>query len=144
MNEIIRNRYDIPANDLSKAGEASSCVKKMLVQMGVAPNVIKKVAIAMYETEINAVIHGGGGFVDVEIHSDKIEIRVCDEGPGILDIDLAMKVGYSTATDKIREMGFGAGMGLPNAKKNADVLKITSKPGIETIVSITVNFNLGD
>ncbi|MDF2985853.1 MAG: anti-sigma regulatory factor [Eubacterium sp.] len=136
----IKLRYDIPANDFVAAGEASSNVKKKLAQIGISSDKIKKAAIAMYEAEINAVIHGQGGFADVEIWSDRVVINIVDHGPGIADLELAMTEGYSTAPDNIREMGFGAGMGLPNMKKYADKLDINTEVGKGTKVTITVYF----
>lgn len=136
----IKLRYDIPANDFVTAGEASSNVKNKLTQIGVASDIIKKAAISMYEAEINAVIHGNGGDAYVEISNDKVIISIVDYGPGIPDVGLAMKAGYSTAPDNIREMGFGAGMGLPNMKKYADNLEIFTEVGRGTKVIITVNF----
>ena len=135
---MIRQNYVIPADDFSLAGEASSSVKKMLNQLGVNPQTVKKVSIAMYEAEINAVIHAGGGTADVEIGRGKVLVRISDEGPGIPDVELAMKEGYSTAPDSVREMGFGAGMGLPNIKRYADKLDIKTEVGKGTRVEITV------
>ena len=135
---MIRQNYVIPADDFSLAGEASSSVKKMLNQLGVNPQTVKKVSIAMYEAEINAVIHAGGGTADVEIGRGKVLVRISDEGPGIPDVELAMKEGYSTAPDSVREMGFGAGMGLPNIKRYADKLDIKTEVGKGTSVEITV------
>mgnify|MGYP001437000999 CR=1 FL=1 len=137
-DSIIRQNYVIPADDFSLAGEASSSVKKMLNQLGVNPQKVKKVAIAMYEAEINAVIHAGGGTADVEIGKGRVLVRINDEGPGIPDIELAMQEGYSTAPDSVRELGFGAGMGLPNIKRYADRLDIKSEVGKGTSVEITV------
>ncbi|HEY5584977.1 MAG TPA: ATP-binding protein [Ruminiclostridium sp.] len=137
----IKLRYDIPANDFVTAGEASSNVKKKLTQIGVSSDKIKKAAISMYEAEINAVIHGNGGYADVEISSDKVIINIIDYGPGIPDVELAMKAGYSTASDNIREMGFGAGMGLPNIKKYADKLEIFTEVGKGTKIVLTVYFS---
>ncbi len=137
---LIKLRYDIPSNDLTYAGEASSNVKKMLVQLGIDPVRVKKAAIAMYEAEINAVIHGNGGIADVEISSGRIIVRISDQGPGIPDLELAMQEGWSTATDEVREMGFGAGMGLPNMKRYADRLDIDTEVGKGTRVTITVDF----
>jgi serine/threonine-protein kinase RsbT len=134
----IKLHFDIPANDFTIAGEASSSVKKMLNQLGIRPADIKKTAISMYEAEINAVIHANGGKADVEIDEEKIVVRIQDDGPGISDIELAMQEGYSTATDKIREMGFGAGMGLPNMKRYADKLEIDTELGKGTTVTIVV------
>ncbi len=137
----IKLRYDIPANDFNAAGEASSNVKKMLAQIGAPTDKIKRAAIAMYEAEINAVIHADGGVADIEISKDGVLISITDNGPGIPDLELAMTEGYSTAPDKIREMGFGAGMGLPNIKKNADKLEIQTSVGVGTKISITVYFS---
>lgn len=136
----IKLRYNIPANDFVTAGEASSNVKNKLTQIGLSSDKIKKAAISMYEAEINAVIHGNGGYADVEICSDRVIINIIDYGPGIQDVELAMKEGYSTAPDNIREMGFGAGMGLPNMKRYADKLEIFTEVGKGTKVVITVNF----
>jgi len=135
----MKLHFEIPGNDLTTAGEASSEVKKVLSHLGISPNVIKKSAISMYEAELNVVIHAGGGTADVEIDKSKITIRVADHGPGIPDIEQAMQEGYSTAPDAIREMGFGAGMGLPNIKRYADKLTIDSEVGKGTTVTIVVN-----
>ena len=139
-DSLMKLHYDIPAFDLSCAGEASSNVRKMLVQLGIDPVLIKKTAISMYEAEINAVIHGNGGYADVEIDSKKIVVRITDHGPGIPDIELAMQEGWSTASDEVREMGFGAGMGLPNIKRYSDKLDIETAIGKGTTVTITVGF----
>ena len=138
MPNTLRLHYEIPGDDFTYAGEASSCVKKTLGRLGINPSVIKKVSIAMYEAEINAVIHAGGGSADVEINQQKIIVKISDSGPGIPDLELAMKEGYSIAPDHIREMGFGAGMGLPNIKKNADNLQIETEVGKGTTVTIEV------
>lgn len=137
--QLIRLHYIIQSNDLTTAGEASSSVKKTLAQLGIIPRIVKKVAVSMYEAEINAVIHANGGAADVEIDEDRVVINISDKGPGIFDIELAMKEGYTTAPDSIREMGFGAGMGLPNMKRYADELKIKSEVGKGTLVTIIVN-----
>lgn len=137
----MKLHYEIPAYDLTCAGEASSNVKKTLVQLGVDPVLIKKTAISMYEAEINAVIHGNGGVADIEIDNDKIVIWIRDKGPGIPDIGLAMQEGYSTASDEVREMGFGAGMGLPNIKRYADKLDIETEVGKGTTLTLTVYFS---
>jgi anti-sigma regulatory factor (Ser/Thr protein kinase) len=112
----------------------------MLVQLGIDPVQVKKAAISMYEAEINAVIHGGGGTADIIIDREKITVVIKDSGPGIADLELAMQEGYSTASDEIREMGFGAGMGLPNMERYADELEIDTKEGKGTTVTITVMF----
>lgn len=136
---IIVREYTIPANDFIVAGEASSSVRKLLNQMGVSPSIVKRASVAMYEAEINAVIHGHGGTAHVEIDRDKVVIQIRDEGPGIPDLDLAMQEGWSTAPDSIREMGFGAGMGLPNIKKHADGFHVDTEPGRGTVVHILVH-----
>lgn len=136
---IIERHYEIFGNDFQLAGEASSNVKKTLIQLGISPDIIKKAAIAMYEAEMNAVIHANGGTADVKIEQSNIIIIIKDEGPGIPDIDLAMKEGYSTASDAIRSMGFGAGMGLPNMKRYSDNLKIESCLGEGTTVMLQIN-----
>lgn len=138
---IIRKQFLIPGDDLTAAGEASSDTKKLLVHLGVNPYDIKRAAVAMYEAEINAVIHANGGTADVVISTESIKIIIKDEGPGIADLDLALQEGYSTATDKIREMGFGAGMGLPNMKRYADELDIQTEQGKGTVVTIIVYFS---
>ncbi|MCR4435498.1 MAG: ATP-binding protein [Clostridiales bacterium] len=136
--KVIKLHFTIDAHDFSLAGEASSSTKKMLNQLGISPLIIKKAAIAMYEAEINAFIHANGGEADVEIGVDRIVITVRDEGPGIADLDLAMQEGYSTAPDKVRELGFGAGMGLPNMKRYSDRLEIKTEVGRGTTVTMTV------
>ena len=131
--------YEISGSDFSRAGEASSNFKTILKQLGIPADVVRKVAISMYEAEINTVIHGGGGSCEAEISDKNIVVKFTDNGPGISDIELAMKEGYSTATHSVRELGFGAGMGLPNMKKYADDLQIKTKPGEGTTVILTIN-----
>ena len=130
--------FDVCGVDYSMAGSASGMVKKKLKQLGLPALIVRKTAIVMYEAEINMVIHAGGGVVDVSICSEEIRIVLKDEGPGIPDIDQAMEAGYSTASEKARELGFGAGMGLPNIKKNSDGLTIDSEVGKGTTVTIVV------
>lgn len=139
MPQNLKLHYEISGADFSLAGQASSNIKKVLKQLGVSPEIIRKVAISMYEGEINTVIHGKGGVADVEITQDKITIVFTDHGPGIRDIEQAMQEGFSTATNEARELGFGAGMGLPNMKKYSDALNITSEPGVKTTVEIIIN-----
>lgn len=136
----LKKTYEILGNDFMTAGEASSSVKKILKQLAVDPKSIKKAAIAMYEAEINAMIHGGGGSAIVEFFEDHIEINIKDNGPGIADVNLAMQEGYSTATHSVREMGFGAGMGLPNIKKQTDEMKIDTKLGEGTNIMMKIIF----
>ena len=138
MNDEIILTYDISAEDFTRAGEASSDVKKMLKQIGVAPEIVRKVAIAMYEGEINMVIHADGGKITVTISPTQIHMVLADHGPGIPDIDQAMQAGYSTAPDNIRSLGFGAGMGLPNMKKYSDEMTIDSVVGEGTTVTMVV------
>lgn len=142
--DSIKLHYNILGNDFTCAGEASSSVKKMLNQLGINPVVIKRTAIAMYEAEINAVIHANGGAADVDIDSERIVIEIKDQGPGIPNLELAMQEGWSTAPDAVREMGFGAGMGLPNIKKHADKFEIETEVGKGTKVTIIVFFNPTD
>ncbi len=132
-------RYEVEGGEYISAGVASSKVKKMLKQLDIPPKIIRKISVAMYEAEINMVIHANGGFIEVEVTPEKIHVLLEDSGPGIEDLDLAMQAGYSTASSKAREMGFGAGMGLPNIKRYADILDIKSEVGVGTSVSITVS-----
>ena len=139
MEDAIVLTYDISADDFTRAGEASSDVKRKLKQMGVSPDAIRKVAIAMYEGEINMVIHAKGGIITVEITPEKIKMILADVGPGIPDVKLAMQAGYSTAPDEIRSLGFGAGMGLPNMKKYSDSMDIDTRIGEGTTITMVVN-----
>ncbi len=141
MNDKITLFYEVPADDFTRAGEASSNVKSMLKQMGVSPEIIRKVAIAMYEGEINMVIHASGGTIDVTISSEEIRMVLKDQGPGIENIELAMQPGYSTAPDNIRNLGFGAGMGLSNMKKYSDRMEIDSTVGVGTTVIMWVRMS---
>ena len=138
MSEPVRLEYVIDGDNFTSAGEASVKVKKSLRQMGFEPEIIRKVSVAMYEGEINMVIHAQGGKATVEVYDDHIVIVLADRGPGIPDIDLAMQAGYSTAPDNIRSLGFGAGMGLPNMKKYTDDMKIESELGVGTTITMTV------
>ncbi|MCI8622681.1 MAG: anti-sigma regulatory factor [Provencibacterium sp.] len=138
MAEPVKLRYTVPPDDFTRAGEASSAVKKTLKKLGIHPDVVRRVAIAMYEGEINMVIHAQGGEITVEIHPDRVEMVLADRGPGIKDINLAMQAGYSTAPEEVRNLGFGAGMGLPNMKKYTDEMRLESTPGVGTTVSMTV------
>lgn len=141
MNERMQLNYNVPGDDFTHAGEASGNVKKVLKQLGFSPDVIRRVTIAMYEGEINMVIHAGGGQADVSITPKQIDIFLRDNGPGIPDIGLAMQEGYSTAPDNIRSLGFGAGMGLPNMKKYTDDLKIETEVGKGTTVFMSVKIS---
>ena len=137
-DEIVRLHYTVDGDDFTVAGEASGDVKKVLKKLGFSPEIIRKVAVAMYECEINMVIHADGGVIDVEIAPEKIRMIHKDKGPGISDIKKAMQEGYSTADEEARELGFGAGMGLPNMQRYTDEMTITSKVGEGTVVDMTV------
>lgn len=139
MDNAIVLKYQVSSDDFTRAGEASSDVKGKLKQLGVRPEAIRKVAIAMYEGEINMVIHAKGGEITVEITPMQIKMILADVGPGIPDIDLAMKAGWSTAPDEVRNLGFGAGMGLPNMKKYTDDMKIETELGVGTTITMLVN-----
>ncbi len=138
MPNTITMSYEVPAGDFTRAGEASSSLKGSLKKMDVDPDIIRRVSIAMYEGEINMVIHASGGKIDVTISPDEIEMILTDDGPGIENIELAMQAGYSTAPDNIRSLGFGAGMGLPNMKKYTDEMIIESQVGAGTTVRMKV------
>ena len=131
--------YNVDGEDFIVAGEASRNLKKVLSQLGIDPQISRKATIAMYEGEINMVIHADGGVIDVEITKEKIHMFLRDRGPGIQNINLAMTEGYSTAPDEVRELGFGAGMGLPNMKKYTDYFNIESNVGVGTTVEMIVN-----
>lgn len=139
MDEPLRFHYEVDGDNFTSAGEASVAVKKKLRQLGFSPDIVRCVSIAMYEGEINMVIHACGGTADVLIYKDKIEIILEDTGPGIENIELAMQEGYSTAPDNIRMLGFGAGMGLPNMKKYTDDIQIESTVGVGTKVTMVIN-----
>ena len=136
----MHQEYTVIEGDFVNAGKASSSVKKTLKQLNVSPAIIKRVVVALYEAEVNAIAHAYGGKVLVDIESDRIRMVVADKGPGIPDIDLAMQEGYSTARPEVRDMGFGAGMGLPNMQKNVDKLNVTSEVGVGTTVEMEVYF----
>ena len=140
MQEHLIFRFEVDGEDFTSAGQASVQVRKNLRQIGIDPETIRRVSIAMYEGEINMVIHAGGGVAEVGVYDEYIEIVLDDHGPGISDIDKAMQEGYSTASDNIRSLGFGAGMGLPNMKKNTDKLEIFSTPGVGTKIVMRVNY----
>ena len=138
MAETLRFHFDIDGSDFSSAGAASVMVKKKLRQLLYDPEIIRKVSIAMYEGEINMVIHANGGTADVEVSDEEIVIVLCDKGPGIPNVELAMQAGYSTAHDHIRNLGFGAGMGFPNMKKYTDYLHVDTVIGEGTTVTMKV------
>lgn len=134
--EALHFHFDVDGNNFASAGEASVQVKRLLRQMGFSPDTIRRISIAMYEGEINMVIHAHGGDADVYVYPDKIRVILSDTGPGIKDVSLAMQEGYSTAPDNIRSLGFGAGMGLPNMKRYSDKLEVRSTVGVGTVIEM--------
>ena len=141
MSEALAFHFDVDGENFTSAGQASVQMKKNLRQLGLPPEIIRRVSIAMYEGEINMVIHAGGGVADVMVYPDRIVIVLTDHGPGIADIDLAMQEGFSTAPENIRSLGFGAGMGLPNMKRYSDEMQIDSTLGVGTKITMTVCIN---
>jgi serine/threonine-protein kinase RsbT len=139
----VKLRFEVGGDDFSLAGKASSELKRKLGQLGVAPEHVRRAAVAMYEAEINMVIHAGGGVAEALIEPDRVSIAMTDLGPGIPDLDLAMTEGWSTAPERFRELGFGAGMGLPNIKRNVDELRVETAPGKGTRVEMVVVFGEG-
>lgn len=132
--------YNIQGGDFTGAGKASSDVKRVLKQLNIDPVLLRKIAIAMYEAEVNVVAHACRGVMKVEFDQERIVVLVEDEGPGIPDISKAMEEGFSTASEQVRQMGFGAGMGLPNIRKNTDEMTLDSTPGVGTALSFIVRF----
>ncbi len=139
MADALIFRFDVDGGNFTSAGQASVQIKKSLRQLGLPPEIIRRVSIAMYEGEINMVIHAGGGHAEVRVSEDCIEIVLQDKGPGIADIEQAMQAGFSTAPDTIRSLGFGAGMGLPNMKRYTDYMDIQSTVGEGTCITMRVN-----
>ena len=139
MSDELIFRFDVDGDDFTSAGQASVQIKKNLRQLGIDSEVIRRVSVAMYEGEINMVIHAGGGVAEVKVCEEFIEITLDDHGPGIADIELAMQEGYSTAPDSVRTLGFGAGMGLPNMRRYTDSMQIESTVGVGTKVVMRVN-----
>ena len=138
---MLHLTYQVPGDDFTRAGEASGDVKHKLKKLGYEPDAVRRVSIAMYEGEINMVIHANGGEATVDIDPDRVDIILKDQGPGIADVDQAMQAGWSTAPDDVRSLGFGAGMGLPNMKKYSDEFDIQSTVGVGTTVKMLVNID---
>ena len=134
---VIQESYPVQADDMTAAGDVSARIKRHMKRLGVPAAVMRRVSVCTYEAEINLVIHSDGGQIDFEIAEDRITVRASDVGPGIPDIDKAMTEGWSTATNEVRNMGFGAGMGLPNMKRNADGFDIVSAVGVATHITMT-------
>ncbi len=139
MTEVIRQHYVVDGTDFTRAGEASGKIKKTLKDIGFPSQAVRNTAIAVYEAEINLVIHAGGGEIDVEITPEYVKVVLTDHGPGIENVELAMQEGYSTAPDRIRALGFGAGMGLPNIKKYSDEMDIQTELGVGTVMTLKIN-----
>lgn len=139
VDNIIRFSYPVDGSDFTSAGQASVMLKKNLRQLGISPEIIRRTSIAMYEGEINMVIHADGGVADIEISETAITIILKDRGPGIKDINQAMQEGFSTAPDDVRSLGFGAGMGLPNMKRYSDEMTIESEVGVGTTITMKIN-----
>jgi len=138
---MMHFEFHVEGGNFTKAGAASSQLKKILKQLNVDPKIIKRIVVALYEAEVNVVAHAFQGDIFIDIDTEKIGIKLVDQGPGIADIELAMQKGYSTASSSVREMGFGAGMGLPNIKNNSDELKITSEVNVGTTVEFITYLN---
>lgn len=137
---IIKETYQVKADDMTAAGDVSARIKRHMKRLGIPSTIMRRVSVCTYEAEINLVIHSDGGQIDFEISEENIVVRARDVGPGIPDLEKAMTEGWSTATNEVRNMGFGAGMGLPNMKRNADGFEITSEVGKGT--DITMSFNI--
>ena len=137
--EAIKFSYTVPGDDFTRAGEASADLKNKLKKMGITGAPVRNISISLYEGEINLAIHAGGGEIPALVYRDKVEMYLDDNGPGIADVNLALKEGYSTATEEVRGLGFGAGMGLPNMKKYADEFYIESEVGKGTHIKMVVN-----
>lgn len=140
MGNSIHLHYEVDGEDFTRAGEASSDVKHKLKKLNVPSDAIRRIAIAMYEGEINMVAHANGGVIDVDIYTDKLTMVLNDVGPGISDVSLAIQEGYSTASPEVRSLGFGAGMGLPNMKRSSDEMIIETEVGVGTKITMTVNY----
>ncbi len=136
---LLHTEYPVEAEDYTCAGEASADIKRKLKSLGVSSNVLRRVAVASYEVELNLVIHSLGGVLTLEVSPEKVRLISADRGPGIPNLDLAMREGWSTASETARSLGFGAGMGLPNMKRNADDFSIESTVGVGTTISMAFN-----
>ena len=136
---IIKETYPVKADDMTAAGDVSARIKRHMKKLGIPSGVMRRVSVCTYEAEINLVIHSDGGEIDFEISEENIMVRARDVGPGIPDLEKAMTEGWSTASNEVRNMGFGAGMGLPNMKRNADGFAIASEVGKGTDITMTFN-----
>lgn len=136
--ETLSLHYDVSGDDFTNAGEASGKIKRTLKGLGYNVTAVRRLAIAVYEAEINMVIHADGGVIDALVTPESVTVTLADKGPGIPDVELAMTEGYSTAPDDVRMLGFGAGMGLPNIKKYADEMNLETEVGVGTTITIKV------
>lgn len=139
MQNILTNSYEVRAGEFQTAGDASQSIKRKLKQIGIGSTVLRRIAVASYEAELNLIIHSHGGTLTLEMTPDSIVLTSADVGPGIADISKAMQEGYSTASEEARDLGFGAGMGLPNMKRNADGFSIESELGKGTTIRMAFN-----
>ncbi|MBQ6376624.1 MAG: ATP-binding protein [Lachnospiraceae bacterium] len=139
MSDLLEFKYDVDGEDFTRVGHASTDLKKKLKRIGIAPDVVRRVSIALYEGEINMVIHAYGGQITVTVSEDNIKMVLKDRGPGIPDVEKAMTAGFSTASENVRNLGFGAGMGLPNMKKYTDSIEVETELGVGTTVTMVVN-----
>lgn len=141
MSDVLHMEFDVAGNNFISAGSATNAVKDALRNLGIPNQDVRRIAIAMYEAEINMVIHACGGKAIVDVYADRVEVILEDHGKGIPDIEQAMQPGFSTASEAIRNLGFGAGMGLPNIKKYTDEFLIDSEVGVGTTIRLKVNFS---
>ena len=139
MSDLLEFKYDVDGEDFTRVGHASTDLKKKLKRIGIAPDVVRRVSIALYEGEINMVIHAYGGQITVTVSEDNIKMVLKDRGPGIPDVEKAMTAGFSTASENVHNLGFGAGMGLPNMKKYTDSIEVETELGVGTTVTMVVN-----
>lgn len=139
MSVLLHREYPVEKADYTRAGEASADIKRSLKQLGVPSSVLRRIAVASYEVELNLVIHSLGGMLTLEVEKGKVKLRSKDVGPGIPDLTLAMREGWSTANEEARSLGFGAGMGLPNMRRNADDFNIESEVGVGTVIDMGFN-----
>lgn len=135
-NKSVKIEFEVAGGDFERAGEASAKIKRMLQKIGVPADIVRRIAIGTYEAEMNVIIHAGGGKVAAEVFSDETKVVVSDNGPGIPDIEKALQEGWSTAPDYARQMGFGAGMGLPNMVKCSDEFDLQSEVGVGTVITM--------
>ena len=140
-DELLSRSFQVRGRDFEKAGEASTEIKSLLKALEIDPDVIRRTVVIAFEAEMNVVMYADEGSVSFVVTDDDIGIRVADHGPGIPDLDLALQEGWSTATDEMREMGFGFGMGLPNIRRNSDSFEVESRVGEGTVISSRINLD---